>query len=135
MVGGVDVFITNYPPGTRGRLGVDYERLSPLNERLIYASFTGYGEQGSEADKPGFDVTAWWARSGLMDTVRTHAEGEPVASASLLDSKGRQAGVTDLSGNFELRLPDSVTRVTVNSVGFSPVAANLRKSDPLNVIR
>ncbi len=32
------------------------------NDRLIYASFTGYGETGDEAAKPGFDLTAWWAR-------------------------------------------------------------------------
>ena len=41
-----------------------------LNERLIYASFTGYGEKGEEANKPGFDSNAYWARSGLMDLVR-----------------------------------------------------------------
>ncbi|MBV9017513.1 MAG: CoA transferase, partial [Alphaproteobacteria bacterium] len=62
-----DVFITNYPPPARRRLGITYEELAPLNERLIYASFTGYGETGPEANKPGFDATAWWARTGLMD--------------------------------------------------------------------
>ncbi len=41
---------------------MSYEVLQPLNERLVYASFTGYGEEGAEAAKPGFDVTARWAR-------------------------------------------------------------------------
>jgi crotonobetainyl-CoA:carnitine CoA-transferase CaiB-like acyl-CoA transferase len=48
-----------------------------LNERLVYASFTGYGETGDEAAKPGFDLTAWWARSGLMDIIRTEATAQP----------------------------------------------------------
>ena len=65
-----DVFITNFPPAVRERLGITYDELAPLNERLIYASFTGYGEKGEEANKPGFDSNAYWARSGLMDLVR-----------------------------------------------------------------
>ena len=52
------------------RLGMTYAGLAPLNARLIYASFTGYGEKGEEANKPGFDSNAYWARSGLMDLVR-----------------------------------------------------------------
>src|SRR5947208_3526177 len=75
-----DVFITNYPPPARGRLGITYDDLAPLNERLIYASFTGYGETGPEADKPGFDATAWWARSGLMHLVRAGEETAPARS-------------------------------------------------------
>ena len=42
----------------RARLGITYEDLAPLNDRLIYASFTGYGEKGEEANKPGFDSNA-----------------------------------------------------------------------------
>src|SRR5215467_11985660 len=52
------------------KLGIGYEALAALNDLLIYASFSGYGEKGAEATKPGFDVTAWWARSSPMDTVR-----------------------------------------------------------------
>jgi crotonobetainyl-CoA:carnitine CoA-transferase CaiB-like acyl-CoA transferase len=73
-----DVFITNLPLQGRRRFGIGYETIEPLNDRLIYASFTGYGEQGDESDKPGFDVTAWWARSGMMDIVRTAAADPPV---------------------------------------------------------
>src|SRR3954453_23949218 len=40
-----DVFITNFPPAVRERLGMTYAKLAPLNDRLIYASFTGYGER------------------------------------------------------------------------------------------
>jgi crotonobetainyl-CoA:carnitine CoA-transferase CaiB-like acyl-CoA transferase len=80
LVTGADVFITNYPPPVRRRLGITWADLAPLNERLIYASFSGYGEVGAEADKPGFDATAWWARSGLMHLVRAGAEATPARS-------------------------------------------------------
>jgi crotonobetainyl-CoA:carnitine CoA-transferase CaiB-like acyl-CoA transferase len=75
-----DVFITNFPPGVRKRLGITYEEIRPKNPRLIYASFTGYGEKGAEADKPGFDSNAYWARSGLMDLVRADENTTPARS-------------------------------------------------------
>lgn len=77
LVEGADVFITNTPFPARRRLGIDYAALAPLNERLIYASFSAYGETGHEADKPGFDSLAWWARSGLMDQVKGDASLPP----------------------------------------------------------
>jgi formyl-CoA transferase len=80
LVAQADVFITNFPSVVRKKLGLRYEDLAPLNDRLIYASFTGYGEHGEEAAKPGFDITAWWARSGLMDGVRTDATAPPARS-------------------------------------------------------
>ncbi|HEY8290030.1 MAG TPA: CaiB/BaiF CoA-transferase family protein, partial [Acetobacteraceae bacterium] len=51
-----------------------------LNPRLIYGSFTAYGEDGAEAAKTGFDSTAYWARTGLMDMVRADAETTPSRS-------------------------------------------------------
>ena len=80
LVAEADVFITNYPLAVRKKLAIDHARLAAMNERLIYASFTGYGETGDEVGKPGFDVTAYWARSGLMDLVRSDA-GTPPARA------------------------------------------------------
>jgi crotonobetainyl-CoA:carnitine CoA-transferase CaiB-like acyl-CoA transferase len=82
LVAGADVFITNFPPAVRGRLGIAYEELGPLNARLIYASFTGYGEKGEEANKPGFDSNAYWARSGLMDLVRADLDTTPARSVA-----------------------------------------------------
>ena len=75
LVKRADVLVTNYPPKVRQGLGLTYEELAPLNPRLIYADITGYGSKGPEADKPGFDVTAYWARTGLMQV--THDEGSP----------------------------------------------------------
>ena len=82
LVAEADVFITNFPPAVRERLGMTYAKLAPLNERLIYASFTGYGEKGEEANKPGFDSNAYWARSGLMDLVRADTNTTPARSVA-----------------------------------------------------
>jgi crotonobetainyl-CoA:carnitine CoA-transferase CaiB-like acyl-CoA transferase len=65
-----DVFITNQPFPTRRKLRLNYEDLAPENARMIYASLTAYGETGPDAEAEGFDHSAWWARSGLMDRVR-----------------------------------------------------------------
>ncbi|MGE0417990.1 MAG: CoA transferase, partial [Acetobacteraceae bacterium] len=70
LVESADVFVTNFPLPVRGRLQLSAEHLMRLNPRLIYASFTAYGEEGEEAAKTGFDSTAYWARTGLMDQVR-----------------------------------------------------------------
>jgi formyl-CoA transferase len=79
LVRGADVFLTNYPPNVRKRLKLAYDDIAPLNPRLIYASFTGFGETGPNADKPGFDATVWWARSGMMDLIR-YGDAAPVRS-------------------------------------------------------
>ncbi len=65
-----DVYVTNQPQSLRRSLGLTYEELATLNPRMIYASLTAYGETGPERDREGFDLVAYWARSGLMDMVR-----------------------------------------------------------------
>jgi crotonobetainyl-CoA:carnitine CoA-transferase CaiB-like acyl-CoA transferase len=80
LVASADVFITNYPLPVRDRLKLAPADLLPLNPRLIYASFTAYGEAGEEAAKTGFDSTAYWARTGLMDMVRASPDTVPSRS-------------------------------------------------------
>ncbi|WP_428536533.1 CaiB/BaiF CoA transferase family protein [Rhodopila sp.] len=80
LVASADVFITNFPLPVRDRLGMAPADLTPLNPRLIYASFTAYGEAGEEAAKTGFDSTAYWARTGLMDMVRADEATVPSRS-------------------------------------------------------
>src|SRR6266404_2336754 len=80
LVRSADVFVTNTPLDSRARLGIRWEDLAPLNTRLIYASITAYGERGEEAPRSGFDSTALWARTGLMDLVRPSPDSPPSRS-------------------------------------------------------
>ena len=80
LVRSADVFLTNMPLDVRARLGIRWADLGLLNERLVYASVTAYGESGPEANKTGFDATAWWARTGLMDNVRSGPDAPPARS-------------------------------------------------------
>ena len=73
-----DVFITNMPFPIRKKLKITSEDIRPHNSKLIYASLTGYGEVGPDADRTAYDSVAWWARSGLMDFVRP-SNNSPVA--------------------------------------------------------
>src|SRR6266566_3102171 len=65
-----DVFIVNTPHPARKKLKLEYEDVAQWNLRLIYADLTGFGEKGPDAALPGFDITAYWARSGLLSMTR-----------------------------------------------------------------
>ena len=79
LVKTADIFITNYQPQLQRKFRLEYADLAALNDRLIYASVTGYGEHGDDAEKPGYDATAYWARSGLMFGMH-NGDAEPVQS-------------------------------------------------------
>lgn len=72
-----DVFVTNMPEKTRQKLKIRAEDLLPINDRLVYGSLSGYGEDGEDSHRTAFDVLAWWARSGLMDVVRPSDNSSP----------------------------------------------------------
>jgi crotonobetainyl-CoA:carnitine CoA-transferase CaiB-like acyl-CoA transferase len=70
LVKWADVVVVNFPHPVRKKLKLTYEDIAPWNPRLIYADLTGYGDAGPDADLPGFDITAYWSRSGLLDMTR-----------------------------------------------------------------
>src|SRR5215469_2951195 len=70
LVKWADVLIVNTPHQARKKLNLEYDDIVQWNSRLIYADLTGYGEKGPDADLPGFDVTAYWSRSGLLSVTR-----------------------------------------------------------------
>ena len=70
LVEWADVVITNFPHGTREALHLGYEEVSGWNPRVIYADITGFGDTGPDARLPGFDLTAFWSRSGLLASTR-----------------------------------------------------------------
>jgi crotonobetainyl-CoA:carnitine CoA-transferase CaiB-like acyl-CoA transferase len=70
LVKWADVLIVNTPHPARKRLKLEYDDVAQWNPRLIYADLTGFGEKGPDAALPGFDITAYWARSGLLSMTR-----------------------------------------------------------------
>ena len=72
-----DVFITNRRPAELRRFKLDYPPLKKLNERLIYASLTGFGKKGPEKDAPGHDTVGFWARSGFMYLLQQAGSAPP----------------------------------------------------------
>lgn len=77
LIDRADIFLTNVRPGGLKRSGLDYASLSARNPRLIYASLTGYGLEGPDADRPGMDSAAFWARSGVAALFRPKG-GDPI---------------------------------------------------------
>ena len=70
LVKWADILIINTPHPARKKLNLAYEDVAHWNPRLIYADVTGYGDKGPDADLPGFDITSYWARSGLLSLMR-----------------------------------------------------------------
>jgi crotonobetainyl-CoA:carnitine CoA-transferase CaiB-like acyl-CoA transferase len=71
LVAQADVVVENYRPDVKFRLGVDYESLKVINPRIVYASISGFGQDGPYIDRPGFDQIAQ-GMGGLMSIT-----GEP----------------------------------------------------------
>jgi len=71
LVAQADVVVENYRPDVKFRLGVDYESLKAVNPRIVYASISGFGQDGPYRDRPGFDQIAQ-GMGGLMSIT-----GEP----------------------------------------------------------
>jgi len=93
LIGGADVFITNIREQSLIRNGIDYESLKEKFPGLIYAHFSGYGPKGPAASNPGFDISAFWLRSGPIADwqtensfpfVPTYAFGDMATSSVLL---------------------------------------------------
>jgi crotonobetainyl-CoA:carnitine CoA-transferase CaiB-like acyl-CoA transferase len=70
LVKWADVLVVNTPHPARARLKLEYQDVVRWNPRLIYADVTGFGDKGPDANLPGFDITSYWARSGLLSMTR-----------------------------------------------------------------
>ena len=115
LVKEADVYIMNMRPGTEARLGLDYETLSRVNPRLVYASITGFGHEGPESRLPAYDIVVQ-ARSGVMSTnklpdgtpipIRRHVRRHIRLHDPLIRHYGRFVGAsTDRQGTENRCLP------------------------------
>ena len=65
LVSQADVFVTNLTPGRLRRYGMTYEEMRETAPSIVFAQLTGYGAEGPDSERPGFDGTAFFARAGL----------------------------------------------------------------------
>ncbi len=69
LIGQADIFLTNLLIHRQVRYGLDAERLKSVNGELVHATLTGYGVSGPEATRPGYDVTAFFGRTAITDSI------------------------------------------------------------------
>ena len=72
LIRDADIVLTNLTKSRMVRYKLTAEDVSLVNSRVVHVSLTGYGPRGPDADRPGFDFAAFWARSGIMGLI-----GEP----------------------------------------------------------
>jgi crotonobetainyl-CoA:carnitine CoA-transferase CaiB-like acyl-CoA transferase len=97
LVDTADVFVSNLRAGALARLGLDYETLAQRNPRLVYAAISGYGAHGEAAEKAGYDVGAFWSRSGMALALTPQGNEPPVPRPGMGDhvtSLATAAGIT-----------------------------------------
>jgi crotonobetainyl-CoA:carnitine CoA-transferase CaiB-like acyl-CoA transferase len=92
LVDSADVFLTNFLPGARRRLGIDIDDIRGRNPNVVYALGTGQGSLGPEAERGGFDLASAWARGGAAFQM-TPKGGEP---------PNQPGSFGDLSGGMNL---------------------------------
>ena len=87
LVREIDVVLVNYRPDVAVKLGVDYERLSVINPRLVYCELTAYGRQGPDAHRPGYDMIIQ-AMTGMIASETKTVDDVPswVWSSPLIDT-------------------------------------------------
>lgn len=91
-----DVMITNYRPEALKKLNLTYEELSKKYEELVYGQILGFGEKGPHKDRPGYDITAYLARAGIMSQL-----GEPDAPPlNIISSFGDHQAAMNLAAGI-----------------------------------
>ena len=92
LIASADVFLTNFRPGALQRLGLDAETLTERYPTLIYARGHGYGARGPDADAPGYDASAFWARGGLAHVLTPGELDRPIGQRGAMgDRNGAMA--------------------------------------------
>ena len=82
LIEGTDVYLTNYLPQVRRKLGVDVDDVRARNPQVIVARGSGQGARGPDAEKGGYDAASFWARGGVAADMPTNAEGWPAGQPS-----------------------------------------------------
>jgi len=74
-----DVFLTNFRPQARRKLGIDVDDIRAVNPNIIYVRGSGQGQRGPDAERGGYDGCTFWGRGGPADIISNPDEGYPIA--------------------------------------------------------
>lgn len=112
LVGDAQVFMCNLLPKRQQKFGLDPASLAKENARLVHATLTGYGTSGPDAWRPGYDVTAFFGRSGLYDAMREGdagtvpmarpAQGDHTTGLALVGAILAALRMAERSGEFQI---------------------------------
>lgn len=92
LLGTADVFLTSLRPGALGRLGLDADALRERYPALIYARGHGFGVRGPDANQPGYDSSAFWARGGVGHILTPPERDYPISQRGAMgDRNGAMA--------------------------------------------
>jgi crotonobetainyl-CoA:carnitine CoA-transferase CaiB-like acyl-CoA transferase len=99
LLASADVFLTNFRPGALRRLGLDSDTLTERYPELVYARGHGYGVRGPDADLPGYDSSAFWARGGMAHVLTPPDQEQPLNQRGALgDRNGAMALAFGVAG-------------------------------------
>jgi crotonobetainyl-CoA:carnitine CoA-transferase CaiB-like acyl-CoA transferase len=148
LVDTADVFLTNLRPDAVERLGLGPEALLERSPRLVYASVTGYGRSGPDADRAGYDVGAFWARTGMARAFTPMEDPPPAIRAGLGDHVTALAAVAGINAALVARsetgqgqlVDTSLLRAGIWSIGwdlgiqlrFGKLAPTLPRTETMN---
>ncbi|MEM9742540.1 MAG: CoA transferase [Pseudomonadota bacterium] len=117
LVATADVFMCNLLPRRQAKFGLDPDSLKGINSSLVHATLTGYGTEGPEAQRPGYDVTAFFGRSGLYDAMREGDDGiVPMARPAQGDHTTGLALVAAILAALRLATRDGTYQVVETSL-------------------
>lgn len=130
LVRDADVFLINFLPAARRRLGLEVEEIRKANPQIIYVRGSGYGQRGPEAEMGGYDQPTFWCRSGAAWSTTPSDSPRPIGmpAGAYGDSIGGMTIAGGISGALFARErtgEPSVVDVSLMSVGMWAMALNL----------
>ncbi|MFB4298622.1 CaiB/BaiF CoA transferase family protein [Actinomadura sp. NTSP31] len=129
-----DVFLTNFRPGALTRLGLDAETLTERFPRLVYARGNGYGSRGPDADLPGYDSSAFWARGGMAHVLTPPDREDPIGQRGAMgDRNGAMALAFGISAALLRR--ERIGKGSVVDVSLLATAMWTLSSDLLSALQ
>jgi crotonobetainyl-CoA:carnitine CoA-transferase CaiB-like acyl-CoA transferase len=126
MVAQADVFLTNFLPAARRRLGIEVGDLRAVNPKLIYVRGSGNGVRGPDAEKGGYDATSYWARGAVASLVsqgHDYPRSQPIAF-------GDVAGAQTIAGGIAAALFARATTGEPSVVDVSLLSYGLWNASP-----